>query len=98
MNLIILTPYTSASPLSLLLPFVNEEQVCVGFVDTTPCPAHVVMFLLRESQRHLCQTSYRPLNPSALKTDGNLDVFGQCLYLNSGIVTPVVTRPDVKTC
>ena len=74
MNLIILTPYTSASPLSLLRPFVNEEQVCVRLVNNTPRPAHVVTFPLRESQRHLLQTSYRGLHPSALKTDGNIDV------------------------
>jgi len=68
MNLIVFSPYTSTIPLSFLRPFVNEEQVCVGLVCTTPCPGHVVTSSLRESQSHLFQTSYCGLHPSALKS------------------------------
>jgi hypothetical protein len=98
MNLIVLTPYASTNPRSLLRPFFNEEQVCVRSVGTTPCPAHVVTFSLRESQRHLFQISHRGLHPSALRTGGNLDIFDTCVNLNPGIDTLVVTRPDDKTC
>jgi len=98
MNLIGLTKYTSTNPRSFLRSFFNEEQVCVGLVGTKPCPAHVFTFSLRESQRHLFQTSHCELNPSALETGGNLDVFEACVDLNPGIDTPVVTHPDDKTC
>ena len=96
--MICFTSYTSTSPHSFLRPCVNEEQVFVGLVSTTTCPAQVVTSSLRESQRHLFQTSYCRLNPSALKTGGNLYVFEACVNLNPGIDTAVVTRTDGKTC
>lgn len=71
-----LTPYLifPQSLCPLLQPYANEEQVCVCFVGTMPCPAHVAKLWLCESHCHQFQTSYCGLHASGLQIGGNTSV------------------------
>lgn len=71
-----LTPYPifRQSLCPLLQPCANEDQVCVCFVSTMPCPAHVAKFWLCKSDCRHSETSCRELHASGLQTGGNMSV------------------------
>ena len=66
----------------LLRPCAKRQQVCICFVGTVPCPAHVAKFLLCESYHHQSQTPYHGFHPSGLQTGGNLRVLDQGCWVD----------------